>query len=103
VVPIPNNYSVRAVFRGPDVEKGGETPDGKKFASIDDYKKLLLADPDQIAHNVAEKLLVYATGGDIQFADREVVERIVAKAKAKNYGLRTILHEVVQSRAFVNK
>lgn len=103
VVQIPNNFSSRAVFRGPDVERGGETYDGKKFDLIDDYKKLLLADKDQIARNVTEKLLIYATGADIQFADREIVEQIVAKAKAKNYGLRTIMHEVVQSRVFLNK
>mgnify|MGYP002780414249 CR=1 FL=1 len=103
VVHIPNNFSSRAVFRGPDVETGGETHDGKKFATVDDYKKLLLADRDQIARNVTEKLLVYATGADVQFADREVIEQIVAKAKAKNHGLRTILHEVVQSRVFLNK
>jgi hypothetical protein len=102
VVNIPG-YTGRAFFRGPDVEVGGETHDGKKFASIDDYKKLLLADKDQLARNLTEKLIVYATGADIQFADREVVERIVTALRGKNYGFRTLVHEVVQSRVFLNK
>ncbi len=102
IVNLPG-YTGRAFFRGPDVEHGGETHDGRKFDSIDDYKKLLLADKDQLARNLTQKLLVYATGADIQFADREVVEQIVTTLKAKNYGLRTLVHEVVQSRVFLNK
>jgi hypothetical protein len=47
--------------------------------------------------------MVYATGADIQFADREVVEQIVEKLRSRNYGFRTLVHEVVQSRVFLNK
>ena len=57
---------------------GGVTPDGKAFKSIDDYKKILLEDKDQLARNLTIKVMTYATGADIQFADREVVEQIVA-------------------------
>ncbi|MBK8094652.1 MAG: DUF1592 domain-containing protein [Verrucomicrobiaceae bacterium] len=96
-------YTGRAFYRGPDVEKGGVTHDGKTFTTIEDYKRLLLADPDQIARNLAEKLLTYATGAEPQFADREVIEQIVAKVKTKNYGFRTLVHEIVQSRPFRNK
>ena len=64
---------------------------------------LLLADKDQLARNLARKLLIYATGADIQFADREVVEDLVAKCRARNYGFRSLVHEVVQSRVFLNK
>lgn len=102
VVNIPG-YTGRPFFRGPDVETGGFTPDGKTFTNIDDYKKILLADKDQIARNLTQKLLVYATGADIQFADREIVEEIVIALRAKNYGFRTLIHQVVQSRVFLNK
>lgn len=101
-IPLPF-YSGRAVFRGPDVEKGGQTPSGKAFEDIDDYKKNLLEEKDQIARNLTQQLLVYATGADIQFADREVVEAIVAKLRQNNYGFRTLVHEVVQSRIFTSK
>ena len=91
------------MFRGPDVELGGTTPDGRAFQDIDDYKQLLLADKDQLARNLAQKLLIYATGADIQFADREVVEDLVASCRARSYGFRSLVHEVVQSRVFLNK
>ena len=102
--PLPLPYSGgRGVYRGLDVEQGGETPDGKPFKDIDDYKKILLSDKDQLARNMTQKLMIYATGADIQFADREVVEQIIAKIRTKNYGFRTLVHEIVQSRVFLNK
>lgn len=93
----------RPAYRGPDVEQGGQTPEGKPFKDIDDYKNILLEDKDQLARSLTQKLIVYATGADIQFADREVVEQVVARLREKNYGLRTLVHEIVQSRVFLNK
>jgi mono/diheme cytochrome c family protein len=97
------NVKGKFYFRGPNVETGGETAEGRKFASIEEFKKLLLEDKDQLARNLAQKLLVYATGADIQYADREVVEKLVAAVKTKTYSFRALIHEVVQSRAFLNK
>jgi mono/diheme cytochrome c family protein len=102
LIDLPN-YPGRKVYRGADVEKGFTTPDGKAFRDIDEYKQLLLADKDQLARNVAEKLIVYATGADIQFADREVVEQLVARAREKKYGFRALLLDVVQTRVFLSK
>jgi hypothetical protein len=97
------NYPGRRINRALDVEKGGVTPEGKPFQTIDEYKQLLLADKDQLARNVVQKLMVYGTGAEVQFADREVVEQIVAKSREQNYGFRSILHAVVQSRVFLDK
>ena len=97
------NYPGREVIRGLDVEQGGVTADGRPFRDIDEYKQILLADKDQLARNLAEKLLIYATGAEIQFADRAVVEQLVEKSREKNYGFRSLLHDMVQSRIFLNK
>jgi len=100
---LPFSTTGRGLYRGPDVEPGGETHDGRPFANIDQLKELLAGDGDQLARNLTEKLLIYATGADIQFADREVVEEIGGRLKSQNYGFRTLVHEVVQSRVFLNK
>lgn len=97
------NYPGRKIYRGLDVEKGGELRDGRAFKDIDDYKQLLLTDKDQLARNLAQKLLVYATGADIQFADREVVEQLVAASRERGHGFRSLIHDVVQTRVFLNK
>ena len=93
----------RPIYRGLDVEKGFQMADGRAFKDIEEYKQLILADKDQLARSLAAKLIVYATGAEIQFADREVVEQLVARLRAKNYGLRSLVHQVVQSRVFLNK
>ena len=99
---LPNFVNSR-FWIGPDVEQGGQTADGRAFHNVEDYKKILLQDKDQVARNLTQKLLIYSTGADIQFADRQVVEQIVTDLRSKNYGFRTLIHDVVQSRVFLNK
>ena len=101
-VPLAN-YPERKVWRGLDVEIGGTTPQGREFKNVDDYKALLLEDKEQLARNLARQLLVFATGADVQFADREEVEAIASRTRERKYGLRSLVHEVIQSRLFLNK
>ena len=101
-VPL-SNYPERKVWRGLDVEIGGTTPQGREFKNVDDYKALLLEDKEQLARNLARQLLVFATGAEVQFADREEVQAIATRTRERNYGLRSLVHEVVQSPAFLNK
>jgi hypothetical protein len=102
IVELPRNTG-RPAYHGPDVEQGGQTPEGKPFKNTEEYKALLLQNKDQLARSLTQKLIIYATGAELQFADREVVEAIVARLRAKNYGLRSLIHEIVQSRVFLNK
>ena len=88
---------------GPDIDPSGQLADGRSFADIDEYKQLLLDQREQILRAVTEKLIVYATGARVRFCDRPEVERIVAKVSAKGGGLRSLIHEVVQSPLFLNK
>lgn len=97
------NYPGRMVNRGSDVEPSGETAEGAPFQDIDEYKQIILKDKDQLARNLARKLLTYSTGAEIQFADREVVEQLVAKSRANGYGFRSLIHDVVLSRPFLSK
>jgi len=88
---------------GPVVDASYTLENGATFHNVDEFKALLLQDKEMIARCLAAKLLVYATGAGIQFSDRPVVDDIVAHSRAKNYGLRAMIHEVVQSRDFLNK
>lgn len=88
---------------GHPVNPAGETADGRAFADLADYKRLLLADPQKIARALAVKLAVYGSGRAIEFSDREELESIVQAAADKQYGFRDLLHLVVQSKIFLNK
>jgi hypothetical protein len=50
-----------------------------------------------------KQLVVYATGASVHFSDRAAVERILQKAKASDYGVRTIIREIAQSGLFGTK
>ena len=89
--------------RGPAVDPGGNTSDGKAFADIGEFKKHLLEDKEQIARNFISRLTVYATGAEIQFADREKIEAILKRTAKDDYPVRDIIHEIVQSELFMHK
>ncbi len=97
-----NNRPVQ-YSNGLAVQAGDVMPNGKRFKDSDEFKKILLADPNQFIRMFTEKLLVYATGSPIRPADREAVTAILQRVREKKYGLRTLVHEVVQSELFLNK
>lgn len=86
---------------GPAVDPSGVTPEGDAFAGIEDYKRFLLErELDQVARHLASNLLVFSTGAEIEFADRDAVEQIVERGRNDGHPVRTMIHEVVQSDVF---
>jgi len=85
------------------VDPTGETADGRAFRDVREFKRLLLADERQIARNLVEQLVVYATGAPVRFSDRTAVERILDRAQGRNYGIRSLIHEIIQSELIRHK
>ncbi len=85
------------------VDASGETSDGRKFADVRDFKQLLLSDEKQLARNLAKQLVVYGTGAPVRFADRAQIEAILQRSAKNHYGVRTLIHEIVQSDLFLSK
>ena len=97
-------WQSRARIRlGSEVDASGELADGQKFADLDGYRALLLKNEDALARNVARQLLIYATGTGIRFTDRHAIEAIIAKTKASQHGIRSLVQEVVSSELFQTK
>ena len=94
--------SRRAAFsEGAPVDASGVTPNGDAFSGIEDYKQLLLSqEVDQVARHLASQLPVFATGAEIEFADRDTVEGIVEQGRSGGHPVRTMIHRVVQSDLF---
>ena len=85
------------------VDASGTLPDGRQFHDIQELKELLVADEKQLARNVVRQLSVYATGSPIHFSDRGEIEQILERASSSHYGVRSLIHELVQSEMFLNK
>jgi hypothetical protein len=92
-----------AFHMGPPVDSSGILPDGRAFQDVRELKRLLLADEEQIARNLARQLVVFATGAPVRFSDRVHLERILRETKAEDYGVRSLVHAIVRSDLFLNK
>jgi Protein of unknown function (DUF1592)/Protein of unknown function (DUF1588)/Protein of unknown function (DUF1587)/Protein of unknown function (DUF1585)/Protein of unknown function (DUF1595)/Planctomycete cytochrome C len=90
-------------LEGRKVDPADVLPDGRKFKNIDELKQLMLSDKDQLARALTTHLLTYATGAPPAGGDRTETDAIVKRAEKKDYGLRTMVHELVQSKLFQNK
>ena len=89
--------------QGPAVDPSYQLADGSRFADITAFKHILLKKPDQLARNLTRQLITYSTGAAPTFADREKIEAILTAAKPKDYGVRSLIHEVIKSPIFLNK
>ncbi|MFT5470527.1 MAG: hypothetical protein ACI8UO_005656 [Verrucomicrobiales bacterium] len=86
---------------GPNVDPSYELPDGHEFTDIVQLQQLLTRNPDLLAANVAEHLAIYATARDLTFSDRDRIAAIVANAKPG--GIRSLIHELIQSELFQSR
>ena len=85
------------------VDPSGALPDGRKFRDVRDLKRLLLTDERQIARNLTRQLIIFSTGAPVRFGDRPQVEAILTRAKPTGYGVKSLIHAIVESELFRNK
>jgi hypothetical protein len=85
---------------GPPVDASGALPDERKFADIREFQKLAAADSPLLLKNLAQQLAVYATGRGLAFSDRDAIAALVAATQKQSGGVRTLVHELTQSRLF---
>jgi hypothetical protein len=89
--------------KGAEVDVAYTLPDGREFKTLDEFQKLIAANPRVLALNLADELLTYGTGAPISFADRAVIEKIADDAAESGYGFRSILYGVIESPTFQSK
>jgi hypothetical protein len=85
------------------VNPAGELADGRSFEGIRAFKRLLLRNQEPIARGFLRQLAVYATGAEVRFSDRPQLETILKRARPTGYGIRSLVHGIVQSDLFRNK
>ena len=88
---------------GPNVDSSGALPDGRKFGNLVEFQNLLAADKDFLLANLTKQLTVYATGRGVSFGDRDEIATMVRQANQHGGGIRTALHELIESPLFRTK
>ena len=84
----------------PKVDASGELSDGRRFADVNAFKKLMLDDTDKFAAAFTEKLATFAMRRVMTFSDRAELQRIAATSKADDYRLSTLIEIFVTSALF---
>jgi hypothetical protein len=87
----------------PDVDPSGELPDGRSFTGVEELKQIMLEEEDKFLNCLSEKLLVYALGRGLGYADRATVEELSELLKRNDYHLRGLITNIVKTKAFQTK
>ncbi|HVQ15353.1 MAG TPA: DUF1592 domain-containing protein [Vicinamibacterales bacterium] len=82
------------------IDATGVFPEGTKFDGIRGLKQELLRQPGQFVGTVAERLLMYAVGRNLQYYDAPTVRAVMREAEPANYTLASLVLGVVKSRPF---
>ena len=86
------------------IDATGMMPDRKRsFNGHEELKNYLLEDKDEMAKGFLRSFLTYSLGRRVGFADGEFVDQMQADWKKKEYGMRSLIHTIVQSKEFKNK
>lgn len=98
------NYDAVGAWRTQDgnfpVDTAGVLPNGKSFVTPAEMRRILREDPEALARNLTEKLMVYALGRGLEPYDRPVVRSIVERASKDEYRFGTIIREILLSQPF---
>ncbi len=82
------------------IDSSGKLRDGRPFADINELKKLLRTETRQLARNLLQRFIVYATGTPVRFSDRRQVELILDRCAADHYPVGDLIQELIVSPIF---
>jgi hypothetical protein len=92
----PIGHFRSAYPNGATIDTAGEYR-GQPISSPADIRAYLAKHPDLLAHNLAHRLLTYALGRPLGFADQPALRRLQADWKAKGHTLRELIHLITTS------
>ena len=98
-----NGEGMRGKDSDPVLDVSGTLPSGRTFKSVQEFKAALLAEKEAFARGFTEKLLCYALGRPVGYADHLAVEQIVSHASKNNFALQEIIQATVASPFFQTK
>jgi mono/diheme cytochrome c family protein len=82
------------------IDPSGVFPNGTRFDGPVQFRRVLLEQQDAFIGTLTEKLLTYALGRGLEYADMPAVRRIVRDASGDDYRWQALIHGVVNSLPF---
>lgn len=85
------------------IESTVTLPNGTQLEDVRDLREFVVNNIDSFARCIAEKLLTYATGRQLSYAERDEVRLIVSAHQETDAGFQDLLMRLIQSRTFRTK
>jgi len=98
-----SHYGQPRFLEGPAVDTRAKLPGGEEIADVRGYKAALASRPEDLARSLVRTLATFATGAHAEVGDELVIDSILERSRASGFGVRTLIHEVVQSDLFRRK
>ena len=99
------NFDAIGAYRTKDgnlpIDAAGTLPNGTEINGVGDLKRVIKG--DRFVRNISEKLLVYGLGRGLERYDKRAVEGIIAKAKASDYRIGSLITAIVTSDPFLKR
>src|SRR6185503_12213031 len=89
--------------RGALLDVSGTLADGTKFTTLEEYKAGLLKQKEKFARAFATKLLTYALGRPVGYADRTVLDSCTDGLTKNDYRMQALIQAIVASEPFRTK
>lgn len=90
----------RTLDEGSPIDPTGQIADGTKLEGVHTLREVLMRYSDQFAQVFTEKLLTYALGRGVEYADMPMVRSITRNAAKDNYRFSSLVTGIVRSPAF---
>lgn len=88
---------------GPLIEPFGTMHWGESFAHLGELIPMLARRDRQLARNILQHFIVYSTGAPVTISDEAELNRLLDATEGRGFGLRDLLHALVQSPLFLSK
>ena len=95
-----NGEGMRGDKGSPTLDVSGQLPSGTGFKTVQEYKAALLAEKQTFVQGFTEKLLCYALGRPVGYADHLTVDQIIAHAAKHDFRFNEIIQATVASTFF---
>ena len=93
----------RTMKDGIPVDTSGALPDGTKFNSPAQLKKILLSRKEEFVRHAVDKFIAYALGRQLTPYDRVLSRRVTEKVVKDDGSIQTLILELVKSETFLNR
>jgi mono/diheme cytochrome c family protein len=89
--------------KAPILDVSGSFPDGKKFATLEEYKAGLMNKSHAFARAFSAKLLTYALCRPVGYTDHQLIASLADEVRRNDYRIQSLIYAVVASEPFNTK